>query len=96
MTCSLCQATAEMKSEDILMDVRQERAHLADVPAKFSIDSASCALNQNPSSAARPIITAKIEKLIKLKKFNCLKILCPISAYPSCAYGKDLTVRCTG
>ena len=58
MTCSLCEETAEMKSEDILMDVRQERAHVADVPAKFSIDSVSCALNQNPSSAARPILTA--------------------------------------
>ena len=47
-----------MESEDILMDERLERAHVADVPAEFSIESASCALNQNLSSAARPILTA--------------------------------------
>ena len=32
---------------------------MADVPAEFSIDSASCALNQNPSSTARPFLTAE-------------------------------------
>ena len=73
MTCSLCEATVEIMSEDILMAVRQERAHVEDVPAKFSTDSASCALNQNPTSAARPILTAENLKIIKLKKFNCLK-----------------------
>ena len=57
-------ATILLQLEEIhvgrhLMDERLERAHVADVPAEFSRDSASCALNQNPSSAVCSILIAR-------------------------------------